>query len=208
MVRFKLILTSFVEGFVLGLGAAVPLGPVNILIMSSALYRYSSAVAIGVGAITSDITYLILILFGFFNFVNHPTILLIMSIVGVVFMVYLAWMTWKSRNTSIHAVSTQKSTLWHNYLKGYLLTIINPYAVIFWFSVSSYIAARDLNILATVSGLLLSTSLWVILMPLMIHKTKHLISQRIAMLFSIISAMILLFFAIGMLWSLGQGVWL
>jgi len=63
-----MILTSFIEGILLGLGAAVPLGAINILVMNTALHRYSAAVAIGVGAITSDITYLIVILFGFLHF--------------------------------------------------------------------------------------------------------------------------------------------
>ncbi len=197
-----MILTSFTEGFLLGLGAAVPLGPINVLIMSSALHRYGAAVAIGAGAITSDMTYLMLILFGFLHLVDHPTLLDIMGTVGTLFMGYLAWTVWKNRNVPIHAVSTQRATLWGHYLKGYLLTLINPYTLIFWFSVSTYITARELHTVATVAGLLLSTSLWVTLMPLVIHKTKHLISQRIARLFSTVSALILLFFAAGMLWSL------
>jgi len=194
--------TSFVEGFLLGLGAAVPLGPINVLVMSSALHRYSAAVVIGVGAITSDMTYLMLILFGFLHLVDYPTLHDIMGTVGVLFLGYLAWTVWKNRNVPIHAVSTQRTTLWGHYLKGYILTLINPYSLIFWFSVSTYIAARELHTVATVAGLLLSTSLWVTLMPLVIHKTKHLISQRIARLFSTVSALILLFFAAGMLWSL------
>jgi L-lysine exporter family protein LysE/ArgO len=194
-------LISFAEGFLLGLGAAVPLGPINVLIMSTALHRYSGAVAIGAGAITSDMTYLILILFGFLHLVDHPILFDVMSMVGALFMGYFSWSIWKNRNLPIHTVSTQKKTLWGHYLKGYFLTLINPYTLIFWFSVSTYIAARELHTVATVAGLLLSTSLWVTLMPLMIHKTKHLISQRTATLFSIVSSLILLFFTVGMLWK-------
>jgi len=196
------ILTSFVEGVLLGLGAAVPLGAINILVMNTALRRYSAAVAIGVGAITSDITYLIVILFGFLHFVDNPNLTKAMTIVGALFMTYLAWMVWKNRNEPIHAISTKKMSLWKYYIKGYILTLINPYSIVFWFSVSAYISSKELNVLATVGGLLLSTSSWVIFMPLVIHKTKHLISQRMATLFSIFSTIILMFFAMGMLWRL------
>ena len=197
-----MILTSFVEGVLLGLGAAVPLGAINILVMNTALRRYSAAVAIGVGAITSDITYLIVILFGFLHFVDNPNLTKAMTIVGALFMTYLAWMVWKNRNEPIHAISTKKMSLWKYYIKGYILTLINPYSIVFWFSVSAYISSKELNVLATVGGLLLSTSSWVIFMPLVIHKTKHLISQRMATLFSIFSTIILMFFAMGMLWRL------
>jgi L-lysine exporter family protein LysE/ArgO len=197
-----MILASFTEGFLLGLGAAVPLGAINILVMSTALHRYSAAVSIGVGAIVSDLTYLTLILFGFLHFVEHPVLIDVMTAVGALFMAYLAWTIWKNRNESIHAVSTQRASLWRQFLKGYFLTLTNPYSLIFWFSVSTYITAKELHAAATVAGLLLATSLWVTLMPLMIHKTKHLISQRMATIFSIVSALILLFFTAGMLWSL------
>ena len=197
-----MISTSFIEGILLGLGAAVPLGAINILVMNTALRRYSAAVAIGVGAITSDITYLIVILFGFLHFVDNPNLTKAITIVGALFMVYLAWMVWKNRNEPIHAISTKKMSLWKYYIKGYILTLINPYSIVFWFSVSAYISSKELSVLATVAGLLLSTSSWVIFMPLVIHKTKHLISQQMATLFSIFSTIILIFFAIGMLWEL------
>ena len=197
-----MILASFTEGFLLGLGAAVPLGPINILVMSTALHRYSAAVSIGAGAIVSDLTYLTLILFGVVHFVDHPVLIDLMTAVGALFMAYLAWTIYKSRHTPIHAVPTQRASISRHFLKGYILTLATPYSLVFWFSVSTYITARELHAVATVAGLLLATSLWVTLMPLAIHKTKHLISQRMATIFSAASALILLFFAVGMLWSL------
>ena len=186
----------------LGLGAAVPLGAINLLVMSTALHRYSAAVSIGAGAIVSDLTYLMLILFGFLHFVDHPILIDVMTTVGALFMAYLAWTIWKNRHAPIHAVPTKRASLWRHFLKGYILTLTNPYSLVFWFSVSTYITAKELHAVASVAGLLLATSLWVTLMPLAIHKTKHLISQRMAAIFSAVSALILLFFAAAMLWSL------
>jgi L-lysine exporter family protein LysE/ArgO len=167
--------------------------------MSTALHRYGAAVAIGAGAIVSDLTYLTLILLGFLHLIDHPVLIDVMTAIGALFMAYLAWTIYRSRNEPIHAVPTQRAPLWRHFLKGYFLTITNPYSLIFWFSVSTYIAAKELHTGATVAGLLLATSLWVTLMPLMIHKTKHLISQRTATRFSIGSSLILLFFTVGML---------
>ncbi|CAA6802363.1 MAG: Lysine exporter protein (LYSE/YGGA), partial [uncultured Sulfurovum sp.] len=63
-------LNSLIEGFLLGLGAAVPLGPINILIMNHALKNYKSAVAIGFGAMSADMVYLFIILLGLATFLD------------------------------------------------------------------------------------------------------------------------------------------
>jgi len=136
------------------------------------------------------------------HFIANPTLINVMTTIGALFMIYLAWRIWRDRNEPIHTISTQKTSLWRYYINGYMLTVVNPYSLIFWFSVSTYISSRELSIWATIGGLLLSTSLWVTIMPLVIHKTKHLISQQIAKLFSIFSTILLIFFAMGMFWRL------
>jgi L-lysine exporter family protein LysE/ArgO len=68
-------LTIFFQGFLFGLGAAVPLGPVNILIMNTALKNYKAAVSIGFGALSADLSYLLLIIFGLVTFLDHPIVL-------------------------------------------------------------------------------------------------------------------------------------
>ncbi len=198
-------IASFLEGFLLGLGAAVPLGPINVLIMSNALRHYGAAVALGSGAMSADITYLLLILLGLFHFMEDPTIKLIMAVAGSAFLLYLAWLIFKGRNEPIHLQKIEKPRLLSNWLKGYTLTLLNPYTVIFWLSVSAYIAAKNLDPLFTVLGLLSAILCWITLMPLAIHKTKHLFSQRVVTLFSVASAAILAFFALGMLWNTFKG---
>jgi L-lysine exporter family protein LysE/ArgO len=133
---------------------------------------------------------------------EDPAVTLIMGVAGSAFLLYLAWLIYRGRNESIHLQQVKKVSLPGNWLKGYTLTLLNPYTVIFWLSVSTYIATRHLHPLATVAGLFSAILLWITLMPLIIHKTKHLFSQRIVALFSVTSAAILAFFALGMLWNI------
>ncbi len=193
---------SFIEGFLLGIGASVPLGPINILIMSYALRQYSLGVAIGAGAMSADMSYLLLIIFGLFYLVQSPTLQLITAVIGSLFLLYLAWQIFQSQAENIDIKNSKDSSILRNYLKGYTLTLLNPYTILFWLSVSSYIATKNLNPFTTILGLLSAISLWITLMPWLIHKTKHLFSQKIIKLFSIVSAGILIFFALGMLWHI------
>ncbi|WP_321779331.1 LysE family translocator [Sulfurimonas sp.] len=192
---------SFFEGFLLGLGAAVPLGPINILIMNEAIKKYKNGVMIGLGAMSADMTYLFLIVFGLISYFNHPEILKYLSIFGGLFLIYLALNIFKSKDNKIAKVSeniADKSSI-KLYFKGFALTFINPYTIGFWLSVSGHAASKELSIYATLLGMISAILLWIIIMPYFVHRSKHKISQRVSYWISVVSSIILLGFGLFML---------
>ena len=197
-------IVSFIEGFLLGLGAAVPLGPINILIMNEAIKEYRNGVMIGLGAMSSDITYLFLIFFGLLVYIDKPEILMTLSVLGGLFLTYLAYVIFINRDKKIDVSGEKvdKRSLFKLYAKGFALTFINPYTIGFWLSTSGYIASKDLNPLVTLLGMLSAILLWITLMPYFVHKSKHKISHRVSNIINIISAFILLCFGIIMLINL------
>lgn len=197
-------LLSFSEGLLLGFGAAVPLGPINILIMNEAIRRYKNGVMIGFGAMSADLLYLLLIVFGLVAFVEQGFILNLLSVFGGIFLIYLAYLTFKNKDVKLN---TQTEIIKHQkfkkfYIKGFILTLVNPYTVGFWLSASSYVATKELNYFVTIFGMLSAILLWIVIMPYVVHRTKHKISQNISGLISTTSAVILLTFGIMMLINL------
>lgn len=197
-------LLSFSEGFLLGLGAAVPLGPINILIMNEATKSYSNAFFIGLGAMSADFLYISLIFFGLVAFVNQSEVLNILSLFGGGFLIYLAYSIFKKRNAQASEPSQKMKHSSYKviYVKGFILTALSPYTIGFWLSVSSYIAAKDLDIAITFTGLFCALFLWISLMPYFVHRSKHKISQKLTRVFSTASAFILFCFGIMMLINL------
>lgn len=195
-----MILESFGEGFLLGLGAAVPFGPVNILIMNLALKNYKAGVAFGLGAMSSDILYLALILAGMIGFMNYPLFLDVVGVVGSFFLLYLAYGIYTNRDKKLD--TKQKTIKTKNLLKiytqGFAITLVNPYTIIFWFSIAGYAANKDLSITFTMFGMVSSLLLWITLMPYLVHKSKHKISQRVSKYLSLFSSLILLGFALSL----------
>jgi L-lysine exporter family protein LysE/ArgO len=190
---------SFSQGFLFGLGAAVPLGPINVLIMSTALRSYPAAVAFGAGAMSADATYLVLLLFGLLSLLDHPTIMTVMGIAGAGFLLYMSYGIWSHRHDPVHLQTIEKTLpVWANYLKGYALTLLNPYTVVFWLSVSTYIQTAHLQPLWMIFGLFGGIALWITLMPLLIHRTKHLFSQKTVTIISVVSAAVIAFFGLAM----------
>lgn len=190
-------LLSWVEGFALGLGAAVPLGPINILIMNESIKEYKNGVLIGLGAMSADLTYLFLILFGVITYFNQPEILSALSLFGGAFLLYLSYSLFTLRHKQVKADTVQmKNSSIKLYLKGFMLTFVNPYTVGFWLSVSGYIATKELYPFVTLFGTLSAILLWVTFMPYFVHKSRHRISQKVSYWISLLSSIILFSFAI------------
>ncbi len=87
---------SFIQGLFFGWGAAVPIGPINVLIMSYALKSYKLGVATGLGAMSVDVLYLVLLSFGVLQILNQPILFNILAIFGSLFLLYIAYLTYKS----------------------------------------------------------------------------------------------------------------
>ncbi len=194
-------ISSLVSGISLGLGAALPLGPINLLIMNQALKSYKGAVAIGLGAMSADIIYFLLTLSISIQIIKNPIALKILSIFGAFFLLYTAYQILKNKDIKIdkQAQEFTKKDMLKNYIKGLSITILNPYTIAFWLSVSATITSKNLEPIYTILGIVTAITLWITLMPLFIHKSKHLISTKLSSIFSTISAIIITYFAISLL---------
>jgi len=190
------LISLFIEGSILGFGAAVPLGPINLLIMNEALKSYKKAVAIGFGAMSADLTYLLLILYGITTYLKETIFLNILSTLGGFFLIYLAYLIFKGRNTHIHKVKTVKETsIVSNYLKGYILTLLNPYTILFWLSVTTYSTTTH-SLIITIFGMIFAITLWVTIMPYFVYIKRRLISDKVSSIIATISSIIILVFGL------------
>ena len=197
-------LTSLLEGFLLGMGAAVPLGPINILIMNNALKNYKSAVLIGFGAMSADLLYLILILLGITTVFDKPFVLNTLGVLGSIFLLYLAYLIFKGRNKPLQAnkeISHSKNLITF-YLQGFALTFINPYTVAFWLSIAGYTTHKHLEPFMTIFGMMCAIFLWVTFMPYFVHKSKHRISKKTAYYFNLFSSILLFGFGLSLAMNL------
>lgn len=181
----------------------MPIGPINILIMNEAIKEYKGAVVIGLGAMSSDIIYLFLIMLGLVAFFNQPYILNSISFFGAIFLIYLAYSIFKSRDKELKKRrASKKSSYSFLYIKGLTLTFINPYTIGFWLSVSGFVATKELDMFITLFGMLSALVLWITIMPYLVHRSKHRISARVSYWISIASATILLGFGLVMFLNL------
>jgi L-lysine exporter family protein LysE/ArgO len=135
LVAMAVVFPLLIKGIALGLGAAVPIGPVNVQIARRALRGgFMSGFALGCGAVTVDVIYAVLSSLGFRR-VGGTALL---AYLGVMCLRGERW-AWRGDPFSGqlkaavgHAPLAARSYL-TDYITGLLMTLLNPMTLAFWF---------------------------------------------------------------------------
>lgn len=120
-----------IKGMIIGIVASAPMGPVGVLCIQRTLNkgRYYGLVT-GTGAALSDILYALLTGYGLsflYDIINNKTALFWMQIIGATIMFIFGLHTFRTnpmKNT--RNVSRNKSSLLHNGVTGFFITLSNP----------------------------------------------------------------------------------
>nr|WP_314167041.1 LysE family translocator [uncultured Campylobacter sp.] len=194
---------SFIQGILMGLGVSVPIGPVNVLIMSYALRSYTKALCLGLGAMSADMLYLALSALGISQLAKIPIVFTCISVFGAAFLLYIALGIYREAKRSVQIQSAERGSHVAVFGKGFLLNIFNPYVIMFWLSVSVSIGRERFGL--ALAGLVCGILSWITLFALAVYKSRAKISDRAARAFAYISALILMFFALKLIYAVIVG---
>lgn len=186
-------------GILLGMGAAIPIGPVNLEIIRRNL-RFGTpyGIAMGLGACGADVVYLILLCAGALTLLQYPDVMRIISLLGSIVLAWFAIKIFRSSPKDQVEKNIQPS-LWKYGFDGFTITMINPMTILFWASVSSQItlatANQDNAIVLAGLGVIIGTVGWVLIMNYILHVTRERLSNKIIHRLNHIGGVILLSFA-------------
>lgn len=188
-------------GILLGMGVAIPLGPINLeMIRRNLHFGTSYGIATGLGACSADVTYLILLCAGALTLLQHPDVLRTFGLCGSLILAWFAFMTFRAK-ISAPAEKKSRPSLYRYIFEGYLITLINPMTILFWGSVSSQVSLIAMNnhftaIVLTGLGVAIGTVGWVLSINTLLHFTRHKFSKTTMKVLNIIGGTILLGFAL------------
>jgi L-lysine exporter family protein LysE/ArgO len=132
-------LAALVTGIALGLGAAVPIGPVNVEIARRTLARgFTAGFALGCGAVTVDLTYALLTSLGTRWLISRPGFYWPFAIGSVLLLVFLGIKSFESAREAHRReliVQPRAGSVRNAYITGLAMTFINPMTLAFWFAV-------------------------------------------------------------------------
>ena len=130
-------------GILLGIGAAAPIGPVNVEIARRTLRGgFMAGFAIGCGAVSVDVLYAVLASQGLKRVLDRPAVALTLGALGSAVLLYLATMCLRAACRALKvdplaaestAAAPPRSSARNAYVTGVLMTLFNPLTLAFWF---------------------------------------------------------------------------
>lgn len=188
-------------GILLGMGAAIPIGPVNLEIIRRNLrFGTSYGIVLGLGACTADVTYLFLLSIGALSMLEYPSVLKAFGLVGSAILAWFAISAFRNASFNVEKNVPNPSLVRYS-LEGYIITLLNPVTILFWASISSQIsivAMSDdwLGVVLTGLGVIIGTVSWVLFLNIVLHFTRHKLTTKVMTLLNYLGGCILLGFAV------------
>jgi len=164
------LVASIFQGILLGLGAAVPIGPVNVEIARRTLRSgFASGCALGCGAVSVDVAYALLTSTTLAQLPSQPLLYHPLRFAASAMLVFFAINCLDSAarglNRPVNLLAARSPLSWRKgYLTGVLMTLFNPMTLLFWFVVvpgaSGATAPNDLPMIC--AGVFVGTLAWVV----------------------------------------------
>ncbi|EAH6943253.1 LysE family translocator [Campylobacter coli] len=192
---------SFLSGVFLGFGVSVPFGPVNILILTYALKAFKNSIVVGLGAFSIDMLYLFLLQFGLLNFLDNVIFMRFLAIFGFCFLSYMAYLMLRKKKESLNLEHKEfKESLLKSYVKGIILNGSNPYVIGFWLSATGIVLSNQ-HAYSTILGLVVAILFWIGALAFVVAKYSYLFSAKVIRIINIVSALIIEYFALSLLYK-------
>ena len=191
---------SFIEGFVIGLGMIIFVGPVFFLLLNSSFqYGVKAGISVAIGIIVSDIICVLLCYYGLSSFMTASQNQFWIGIIGslILFGMGVNYLFKKVIITKDLSVTSKKWSTF--FIKGFSVNFFNPFVFVVWIGVYKYGEQKYTDtpailvfLLAVLIGILTTDLLKVFLS----EKLKKFISEYRLNIFFKITGVVLLIFSL------------
>ena len=184
------------QSFVLGLGIAMPVGPIGVLVIRRSLSDGRNiGIASGLGAASADGIYGLIATLGL-GLVSSllAGVQFYTRLIGGVFLLYLAMTIYRAR-PSEKAALARGSNLWGAYFSTLALTLSNPATILFFFGVVAGLGVRG-SAWAIVPGFFLGSASWWITLSLVASAFGSRLDAKALRIVNLTSSLVILGFAL------------
>ncbi len=195
---------SFLEGYVIGFGMIIFIGPVFFLLLNSSFqYGSRAGVAVALGIIVSDIVCVTLCYYGLSSFITVESNQFWIGIIGsiIVFVLGINYLVKKAKITTEVSIHTRR--LHTFFIKGFSVNFFNPFVFVVWIGVFNYGQHKfpDTRFLIVfLSSVLLGILTTDLLKVFLSKKVKKFISVNRLTMFFRITGVVLIVFSIRLLY--------
>lgn len=197
----------FLKGLMLGFSIAAPVGPIGVLCIQRTLrYGRLAGIASGLGAALADAFYGMVVVVGLTSLTQCLlTNQKLLALFGGLFLIYLGVKTLLQKSPSLTDHTMQATTLTHNFLSTFALTLTNPMTMLAFAamltSISVYTTTQGTLLTNSlfVSGVFIGSMLWWIFLALITGSLRSMMNQKLHAIINYISGSIICLYGI---WTL------
>lgn len=187
----------------LGLTLAAPIGPVNAAQLDKGIKSgFFHAWLVGLGAMTADVIYMMMVFFGVVHFLEIPFMKSFLWSFGFFVLVYtgiesILHAGKVSSNTSSNEESPARS-----FFSGFFMSISNPLTILFWLGIYGSVLAKtsaeyDIpHVIIYSIAIFIGLILWDITMAAIASSFRKYLNQKILTAISILSGLSLIGFGV------------
>lgn len=186
------------EGYAIGLGMIIFIGPVFFLLLNSSIqYGSKAGVAVALGIVFSDIVCVGLCYFGLSSFIIEPQHQFWIGSIGsiLLFGIGISYVLKKARPTILFSIEPKRLSGF--FLKGFGINFFNPFVFVVWIGVynyGKYAYPEDRVLLVFISAVLAGILTTDLLKVFLSKKVKRFISaQRLSLVFKITGGVLIVF---------------
>jgi len=188
----------------LGISMAAPIGPVKSVLLNTGIKSgFFHAWFFSLGALTTDIMYMLVVYFGVGQFIESPLIKIILWSFGCFVLLYTGIENLLSlHKIEMHLKSGKRVRLRKSILSGFFMSLLNPLTILFWLGIYGSILANTagvstgyqiiINSIAILIGIILVD----LIMSFLSSGARRLLSTRLLKIVSLISSIIMIGFGI------------
>jgi len=188
----------------LGVSLAAPVGPVNAAQLDTGIKNgFFHAWIFGIGALTADVLYMILVYFGVGQIIDSPLIQIILWAFGCFVLTY----TGVESLLTLHKIeidlkSGKKVRLKRSLVSGFFMSLLNPLTILFWLGIYGSVLAENSSNLSMNQVIIYSLAiivgiiLWDTTMATISSGARRLLSTKLLKIISILSAISMIGFGI------------
>lgn len=197
-------MNSIVPYFFLGVSLATPIGPVKATLLNTGIKNgFFHAWFFGLGAVVTDILYMIMVYFGVGHFIEIPFIKTLLWSFGFFVLMY----TGIENLLTIHSIEMDSKfgkvvRLRHSLLSGFLMALLNPLTILFWLGIYGSVLVGGAGTLTGVEiilysiFILLGISLVDFIMATISGGSRKMLSPSFLKIISVISSLSMIGFGI------------
>ncbi|MCM3638947.1 LysE family transporter [Sporosarcina luteola] len=197
-------MNSIAAYIILGVSLAAPIGPVNAAQLNTGIKNgFFHAWIFGIGALTADVLYMIMVYFGVGQIIEFALVKIILWSFGCFVLLY----TGIENLVSLHKIelemkSGKKSLLRRSLLTGFFMSLLNPLTILFWLGIYGSVLAQSAETYAGDQLLIFSIAiivgvlLWDTIMATLSSGARRLLSVNLLKMISVISSLFMIGFGI------------